>query len=117
MALNENIKQARKDKKMTQKQLAAKLGVSHTTISDWESGNHKPDADTVIELCKILDKDANYMFDYKELSTTLDVKEKLKNALKENDFFEGEDLTEENFDKLIKFIEKNKEFIIDKKDE
>lgn len=116
MALNENIKIARKNKKMTQRQLAEKIGVSHNTISDWESGGHKPDADTIMELCKILDVDANFMFDYKEIAATTDIKEKLKEALIKNDFFKGEDLSEENFDKLLKFIEKNKEFIIDKKE-
>jgi len=55
------------------------------------------------------------LLSWKEKKASLNIKEKLKDALKENDFFDGEDLSEENFDKLIKFIEKNKEFIIDKK--
>lgn len=115
MALSDNIRTARKDNNMTQKDLAAKIGVSHNTISDWESGSHKPDADTIMLLCKVLNVDANYMLDWEEKKASYNIKEKLRAALKENNFFEGEDLLEENFDKLMKFIEKNKEFIIDKK--
>lgn len=115
MALCDNIRDSRKNKKMTQKQLAKEIGVSHNTISDWESGNHKPDADMIMTLCKVLDVDANYMLDWEEKKASYNIKEKLKAALKENDFFEGEDLTEENFDKLLKFIERNKDFFIEKK--
>lgn len=114
MALCDNIRNSRKKKNMTQKELAEKIGVSHNTISDWESGNHKPDADSIMLLCKVLDVDANYMLDWEEKKASYNIKSKLKEALKENNFFEGEDLTEENFNKLIKFIEKNKEFIIEK---
>lgn len=116
MALCDNIRDSRKKKHLTQKQLAKKVGVSHNTISDWESGNHKPDADMIMTLCDVLEVDANYMLDWKEKKASYDIKEKLKSALKENDFFDGEDLTEETFNKLLKFIEKNKEFIIDKKE-
>ena len=51
MALCDNIRNSRKNKNMTQKELAEQLGVSHNTISDWESGNHKPDADSIMLLC------------------------------------------------------------------
>ena len=116
MALCDNIRNSRKNKNMTQKELAEQLGVSHNTISDWESGNHKPDADSIMLLCKVLGVDANYMLDWEEKKATKNIKSKLKDALKENNVFDGEDLSEENFDKLMKFIEKNKEFIIDKED-
>lgn len=116
MALCDNIRNSRKNKNMTQKELAEQLGVSHNTISDWESGNHKPAADSIMLLCKVLGVDANYMLDWEEKKATKNIKSKLKDALKENNLFDGEDLSEENFDKLMKFIEKNKEFIIDKED-
>ncbi len=115
MALNENIKNARLKMNMTQRDLGNAIGVSHNTISDWENGNHQPDADTVMKLCKVLNVDANYMFDWDEKVAATDLKNTLKNILKENNFFDGDDLTEENLEKLVKFINVNKEFIIDKK--
>lgn len=97
MALCDNIRNSRKNKNMTQKELAEQLGVSHNTISDWESGNHKPDADSIMLLCKVLGVDANYMLDWEEKKATKNIKSKLKDALKENNLFDGEDLSEENF--------------------
>lgn len=121
MSLGENIRNARINKKLSQQQLAelistdeAKFG--NTAISNWEKGTSKPDADTLCLLCGALDVDANYLLGWDERKATNNIKDKLKEALKENDFFENEDLSEENFNKLIKFIEKNKEFIIDKED-
>lgn len=122
MSLGENIKNARIKKGLTQEQLAElisddEITFGNTAISNWEKGISKPDADTLCALCGALDVDANYLLGWKEKKAAANIKEKLKDALVENDFFEGEDLTEESFNKLLKFIEKNKEFIIDKKDD
>lgn len=121
MALGENIKQARLNKNWSQKDLAEAISnkeetFGNTAISNWENGISKPDADTIMSLCEALEVDANYLLDWEEKKASYDIKEKLKAALKENDFFEGEDLTEENFNKLLKFIERNKDFIIEKKE-
>lgn len=121
MSIGENIKKARLNKNWSQKELADAISneeetFGNTAISNWENGISKPDADTIMSLCEALEVDANYLLDWEEKKASYDIKNKLKSALKENDFFEGEDLTEENFNKLLKFIEKNKEFIIDKKE-
>ena len=114
MSLCDNIRNSRKSKNMTQKELAKRLGVSHNTISDWESGKHKPDIDNIMLLCKVLEVDVNYMFGWKQKYTANNVRNKLRDSLKENNIFDEKDLSDENFNKLIKFIEKNKEFIISK---
>lgn len=121
MSLGENIKKARLNKKLSQQQLADLISTEdatfgNTAISNWEKGTSKPDADTLCLLCGALDVDANYLLGWDERKATYNIKTKLKDALKENNLFEGEDLSEENFNKLMKFIEKNKEFIIDKED-
>jgi transcriptional regulator with XRE-family HTH domain len=48
------IYQLRKDKNMTQKQLADKMNISDKTISKWERGQGCPDISLLIELAKIL---------------------------------------------------------------
>lgn len=121
MSLGDNIRNARIKKGLTQEALAELISseditFGNTAISNWEKGTSKPDADTLCALCGALDVDANYLLGWKERKAAANIKEKLKNALKENDFFDGEDLSEESFDKLMKFLEKNKEFILDKKD-
>ena len=49
------ITQKRKEKNLTQEQLAEKLGVSNKTVSKWETGKCMPDYSVVQLLCKELD--------------------------------------------------------------
>ena len=49
------ISQKRKEKNLTQEQLAEKLGVSNKTISKWETGKCMPDYSVVENLCEELD--------------------------------------------------------------
>ena len=48
--IGEFLKTLRKDKNITQEQLAEKLNVSNRTVSRWETGNNMPDLSTLIEL-------------------------------------------------------------------
>lgn len=57
----EKIKEARKAKKMTQKELAKKIDVAHNSISDWENDKSKPDMDTIELLCGVLELAPNYL--------------------------------------------------------
>lgn len=49
------IRKRRKLKKLSQQDLAQKLGVSKNTIGHWESGRARPDLDLVPLLCNTLD--------------------------------------------------------------
>ena len=46
---------------MTQTELAKQLGVKQPTIGQYLSGRAMPALDTLANLCKILDADANYI--------------------------------------------------------
>ena len=48
------IAQRRKEKNMTQRQLAEKLGISDKTISKWETGKGLPEAEFMTPLSEIL---------------------------------------------------------------
>lgn len=50
----EKIRNARKALGLTQRQLAQQLGVSNTSVSNWEKGLSRPDADMIQSLCGIL---------------------------------------------------------------
>ena len=52
---NENIKKIRKEKGLSQEELAVKLNVVRQTISKWEKGLSVPDADLLISLSEILE--------------------------------------------------------------
>lgn len=53
------ILERRKYKKLTQEQLAEKLGISDRAVSKWERGINLPDASVMISLCNILDITVN----------------------------------------------------------
>ena len=61
LTFGEKIKEARKAKKLTQKQLANKIGAAHNSISDWENDKNKPDPDTIELLCGVLEMTPNYL--------------------------------------------------------
>lgn len=48
------ISEKRKEKKLTQQQLAEKLGVTNKAISKWENGKCMPDISIIKDLCDIL---------------------------------------------------------------
>ncbi len=56
------ITKKRKTIKLTQEQLAEKLGISSKTISKWENGKTLPDYSLVEELCKILKITSSELF-------------------------------------------------------
>lgn len=49
------LKRLREERKITQKQLAAMLGVAPNTISQYESGKREPDIDTLMKIASILE--------------------------------------------------------------
>lgn len=53
------IAQLRKEKEITQKQLAEKLGVSDKAVSRWECGKGFPDVSLLLPICKIFEINAN----------------------------------------------------------
>ena len=55
MATGKFISQKRKEKSLTQEQLAEKLGVSNKTVSKWETGKCMPDYSVVKTLCDELE--------------------------------------------------------------
>lgn len=56
------IQQQRKEKNITQSELAEKLNITDRAISKWENGICMPDVDNINELCKILNITINDLF-------------------------------------------------------
>ena len=55
MSIAENIKSLRKEKKLTQKQLAEKTGIAVITIQNYEAGKYEPKNQNLRKLAAILD--------------------------------------------------------------
>jgi len=56
------IVECRKEKNLTQEQLAEKVGVSSKSVSRWENGRTMPDYTIIEDLTKILDISINDFF-------------------------------------------------------
>lgn len=56
------IAQCRKNKKLTQVQLAEKLNITDRAISKWETGNGMPDSSIMLDLCNELGISVNELF-------------------------------------------------------
>jgi len=60
------IEKKRKEKKLTQEELAKKLYVSNKTISKWETGKGIPSIDLLLPLSEVLDIDIKELLTGKE---------------------------------------------------
>ena len=56
------IAERRKEKSLTQMQLAEKLGISDRAVSKWENGRSMPDSSIMPELCRLLGITVNDLF-------------------------------------------------------
>lgn len=59
--LSNRLKSLRKSKRLTQKQLAQKINVTHVSISGYESGNRSPDTDTLQRLADFFEVSTDYL--------------------------------------------------------
>ena len=73
------ILECRKEKKLTQTELAEKLGVTDKSVSNWENGRNMPDLSLFKPLCEILDISINDLISGEKIS-----KDKYQEKLEEN---------------------------------
>ena len=116
-----NIKFIREQKGLSQNKFGELLGVNQTTIARWEDENRIPTIDKAIDISLKLNIPLNDLLgrdlrikaeDKKQLSPD-EEKELLKETLKRKGFLdENEELSEENYNRLIEFAKANKQFIM-----
>jgi len=71
--LGEKIHKLRKEKGMTQEELAAQITVSRQAISKWELGEAMPDTENVVQLSRLFNVSTDYLLldEYKKLEVDL----------------------------------------------
>ena len=81
MSIGANIQRLRKEARMTQPELAEKLGVHETTIRRWEQGKDRgPDVEMVDTIAKVFNTSTDYL-----LSNHSDFEEKFSTNTKNRD--------------------------------
>lgn len=61
MMLGEKIQRLRKERGMSQEQLAERLAISRQAVSKWELGESMPDTENVVQLSKFFDVSNDYL--------------------------------------------------------
>ena len=70
------LKELRKEKKLTQEQLAEKFGVSSRSVSRWENGNTMPELGILVELADFYEIDIKEIIDGERKSGIMKKEEK-----------------------------------------
>ena len=88
------LRELRKEKGLTQEQLAEQFGVSNRTVSRWENGSNMPDLSMLVEIADYYDV---------EIREILDGERKSENMMKEE---------KETLLKIADYADKEKEIIL-----
>ena len=90
---NENLKNARERKGISQKDVAEKIGVAKSTYSLYESGNREPNVQTIKKIADVLNVSADDLLGLNEEPLTIAA------------HFDGDEYTEEELDEIKAFAE------------
>ena len=81
LKIGKHIAECRKEKGMTQSQLAEKLGVTNKTVSRWENGNYMPDLSLLVPLSSVLEISLDELLSGEASETISERLEKSEEAL------------------------------------
>lgn len=76
MTFGKRLRELRKEKGLTQKELGEKIGVGRTTISEYESGKIVPRQDGLVKLAEVLNVTVDYLtcnHEVREILPTIDM--------------------------------------------
>ena len=76
MKIGKFLKELRKEKELTQEQLAEKFGVSSRSVSRWENGNTMPELGILVELAEYYEVDIKEIIDGERKSESMNKEEK-----------------------------------------
>lgn len=90
---NENLRWAREQKGLSQKDVAEKIGVAKSTYSLYESGNREPNVQTIKKISDVLGVSADELLGIDVTPTTLAA------------HFDGDEYTEDELNEIKQFAE------------
>ena len=56
------LREVRKIKKLTQKELAEQIGIKQNSYSDWETGKNEPSIENLVKLADLFDVSLDWLF-------------------------------------------------------
>ena len=104
MNLGSRIARLRKEKGITQQQLADRIYVADKTISSWESNRTEPNLEMIIKISEILEGSAGYLI-YGD-NPKNDIETEIKIKLSKDEF----EIIENIMKNKAKFLKNNKQY-------
>lgn len=74
--IGNKIRKYRKESGLTQEQLADRINVTKSRVSNWEQGINRPDADIIGNICRVLNVSPSDLLDVHLTDDELNVHEK-----------------------------------------
>ena len=71
MSFGEKLAKLRKEKGMSQEELAQELNVSRQAVSKWESNSSYPETEKIVQICKLFNSSMDELIGLKDLLTSL----------------------------------------------
>ena len=68
LQFSKNLRDALKNSKKTQQDLADYLGTTQATVSRWINGENEPDLATLIEICLYVDETPNDLLGFDDIA-------------------------------------------------
>ena len=98
------IAECRKNKKLTQSELAEKLGVTDKSVSNWENGRNMPDLSLFKSLCELLDISINDLISGEKLSKEIYQEKLEENIINTIDYTNKKVIAKNNYIGIILII-------------
>lgn len=114
----ERLNELLKSRNMYQNDLAQYIGYTTQAVSRWCRGETEPDLEMLTKIANFFNVSTDYLLGNVPYKNNEELKEleTLKQLLVKNQFMrEDEDLSKEELDKLMKFVNANKEFLKESK--
>ena len=106
--LGQRLKQLRRERRMTQHDLAQQLGISASAIGMYEQGRREPDHETLIKICNYFRVSSDFLLHAHSSSSgeLEDIIHELKQTMlsQEGLMFHGVPLDESDIDKIVEAI-------------
>lgn len=75
VSFSATLKMLRESKKMSQPQLAARIGVSRSMVSLYENGSRLPSFETLLRIARVFHVSTDYLLGVESVGHTLDAKD------------------------------------------
>lgn len=114
MQFKDILYKLRKERKVSQQDIGNLVGVTYQAVGKWESGDSEPDNEALIKIANYFGVSTDYLLgNISSMSEENEIEILRQLLIKKGIMKPGEDLSKKELDKLMKFVDANKDFLKD----